>query len=113
MENLTYEWSRSPDAGLPAPDITVFLDISPEAAKLRGGYGDERYEKAELQQRVREVFRKIQDDVQQTSGARWTTIDASRGKEVVADELWSYVTELSDGVDEPVKGLWLSSSKKV
>jgi len=57
---LTYEWCRAPDVSLPAPDLTIFLDISPEqAAKEREGYGEERYEKPEMQTRAREVFRMI------------------------------------------------------
>lgn len=108
---FTYDWCRTPDAGLPAPDLTFFLDISPEAAKVRGGYGDERYEKEELQKRVREVFRRIQDDVK-SFGARWISIDASSEMEAVTDELWSYAKEFSDGVDEPVKDLWLASSEQ-
>ncbi|KIK02728.1 hypothetical protein K443DRAFT_677321 [Laccaria amethystina LaAM-08-1] len=31
--------------GLPAPDLILFLDISPEQAKLRGGYWEERYKR--------------------------------------------------------------------
>jgi dTMP kinase len=34
----------------------LFLDISAEDAAKRGGYGDEKYEKKELQDRVRELF---------------------------------------------------------
>ena len=42
--------------GLPRPDLCLFLDISAEDAAKRGGYGDEKYEKKELQDRVRELF---------------------------------------------------------
>ncbi|GJJ11374.1 hypothetical protein Clacol_005606 [Clathrus columnatus] len=104
---LTYEWCRTPDAGLPAPDLILFLDISAEVAKLRGGYGDERYEKAELQQRVREVYKRIQDDMQ-TSGVHWISINASHEMEVVKQEICSYVKDLSNGVNEPIKSLWLT-----
>jgi dTMP kinase len=38
-------WCRFPDMGLPAPDLILFLDISPEQAKLRGGYWEERYKR--------------------------------------------------------------------
>ncbi|OSX64079.1 hypothetical protein POSPLADRAFT_1089880, partial [Postia placenta MAD-698-R-SB12] len=49
---LTYEWCRAPDAGLPAPDLTLFLDVPPAAVRARGGFGDERYERADVQARV-------------------------------------------------------------
>lgn len=49
-------WCRQPEVGLPRPDICLFLDLSPEEAAKRGGFGEERYEKAEMQARVRESF---------------------------------------------------------
>ena len=30
QKGLPYEWCRPPDVGLPAPDLVVFLDITPE-----------------------------------------------------------------------------------
>ncbi len=36
---------QAPDKGLPAPDATIYLSMTPEAAAKRGGYGSERYEK--------------------------------------------------------------------
>ena len=39
---------QAPDKGLPAPDAVIYLAMSPEAASLRGGYGNERYEKVHL-----------------------------------------------------------------
>ena len=52
---LPFEWCRVPDIGLPAPDLVLFLDIAPEQARLRGGFGEERYEKEEMQARVRQA----------------------------------------------------------
>ncbi len=37
-------------AGLPAPDAVFFLNLTAEQAAARGGYGEERYEKAHFQQ---------------------------------------------------------------
>ncbi|KAF8511817.1 thymidylate kinase-domain-containing protein [Hysterangium stoloniferum] len=104
---LTYEWCRAPDIGLPAPDLTIFLDITPDAAKLRGGYGDERYEKEEMQRHVRDVFQRIKDDVCQTGG-RWVVIDAGREKEVVQHEIREHVGELVGSIDSKVGSLWSS-----
>jgi dTMP kinase len=53
---LTLEWAKHPEVGLPRPDAVVFLDLEPEEAMMRGGYGEEKYEKKEMQQRVREGF---------------------------------------------------------
>jgi len=108
-KRLTYEWCRAPDAGLPAPDLTLFLDISPEAAQLRGGYGEERYEKEELQQKVRQVFATIAEDVRR-SGGRWVTIDAGRDRDEVRGDIWDYVKDLSGGLEQLLLGrLWPES----
>lgn len=36
--------------------MCLFLDISAEEAAERGGYGEERYESSQMQDRVRELF---------------------------------------------------------
>lgn len=48
---------QAPDRGLPAPDLVLYLDIPLEVAEQRGGYGQERYEKREMQQQVRGLLR--------------------------------------------------------
>ena len=45
------------EVGLPAPDLTVFLSISAADAQQRGGYGAERYENKEMQERVEAAVR--------------------------------------------------------
>jgi dTMP kinase len=45
-------WCKAPDAGLPAPDLVVYLELDHAAAAARAGFGGERYEKAEFQDRV-------------------------------------------------------------
>jgi dTMP kinase len=45
---------QAPDRGLPAPDLVLYLDIPLGVAEQRGGYGQERYEKREMQQQVRD-----------------------------------------------------------
>jgi len=101
---LTYEWCRAPDVSLPAPDLTLFLDISPEqAAKQREGYGEERYEKLEMQVRVREVFERIGKEM---GTGKWKTVDAGRTREEVEKDIWEKVSPLVEGVNEPVGRLW-------
>ena len=67
--NLSMEWCRQSDRGLPKPDLVCFLDVSAEEAAKRGGFGDERYEKAEFQQKVRQNYNLMMDP------EYWTTID--------------------------------------
>jgi dTMP kinase len=104
-KGLSYEWCRAPDISLPAPDVTIFLDISPEKAKERGGYGDERYEKEEMQVRVREVFRRIGGEMQD-DGGNWTEVDAGRERVVVSEALWELVEPLVQGVKSSIQRLW-------
>ena len=56
LPGLGLEWARHPDVGLPRPDLCVFLDVSPETAASRGGFGGEKYEQTDFQARVRELF---------------------------------------------------------
>ncbi|KAK0668080.1 thymidylate kinase-domain-containing protein [Cercophora samala] len=53
---LPLSWARSPEVGLPRPDLVLFLDLDEQEARKRGGWGGEVYEKAEMQRRVRELF---------------------------------------------------------
>ncbi|KAG5643874.1 hypothetical protein DXG03_009504 [Asterophora parasitica] len=107
-KGISYEWCRAPDVGLPAPDLSLFLDISPEAAKTRGGYGEERYEKEEMQRRVGEVFRRIGKEIDGggREDGRWVNIDAGKEKEVVEGEVWALVEPLARGVEGPLRRLW-------
>ena len=111
---LSYEWCRNPEIGLPAPDLTMFLDIAPEKARERGGYGEERYEKEEVQRRVRGVFERIGREMLaggagETAGSertRWVKVDAGEQKDAVHDIIWGLLDPLIHGVEEPLKRLW-------
>jgi dTMP kinase len=83
LQGLDFEWCRSPDIGLPSPDLTLFLHLTPEVAAKRGGYGEERYESVSMQSKVRECFTTIGQEMQ---GKNWQIIDASRGVEEVAQD---------------------------
>lgn len=106
-KGLSYEWCRSPDVSLPAPDLTLFLDITPAAAKQRGGYGEERYEKEDMQRKVGEIFRRIGREMNE-EGGRWVAIDAGREKERVSTEVWNLVEPLVGGVERTLQRLWMN-----
>ncbi|XP_006459808.1 hypothetical protein AGABI2DRAFT_219178 [Agaricus bisporus var. bisporus H97] len=109
------EWCRAPDISLPAPDLTIFLDFSPAEAQRRSGYGEERYEKIDVQNRVREIFHRLgqemvhndNDNHRRDSSQEWVVVDASKDREVIADELWRLVEPLATkGVEGEIKQLW-------
>ncbi|KAK3712099.1 Thymidylate kinase [Vermiconidia calcicola] len=55
-KTMDLAWCRHPEEGLPRPDLCLFLDLSSEEAAKRGGFGTERYEKQDLQARVRDLY---------------------------------------------------------
>lgn len=73
---LDLDWCKAPERGLIAPDAVLYLQISIEEAAKRGGFGEERYEKVELQQKVKEKFDAMRDDT-------WHTVDANQPMENV------------------------------
>ncbi|XP_028111536.1 thymidylate kinase-like [Camellia sinensis] len=68
-KGLDIEWCKAPEMGLLAPDLVLYLDIPPEKAAEKGGYGGERYEQLEFQRKVARSYQILHD-------ASWKTIDA-------------------------------------
>ncbi|KAI2476614.1 Thymidylate kinase [Pyrenophora tritici-repentis] len=81
---MSLEWCRNPELGLPRPDLCIFLDISAEDAAKRGGYGAEKYEKKDMQDRVRVLFETL---MQRKEGEDFVRIDAGASEEAVAAEV--------------------------
>lgn len=105
-KGLPLEWCRAPDVSLPAPDLTLFFDISPDKAKERGGYGAERYEKEDIQRRVRAIFRQLGDEMPKDGTGRWVVIDAGQELDTVARDVWREVEGVVGEMRGPVGKLW-------
>lgn len=99
--DLSLEWAWQPEAGLPCPDLLLFLSVSSEEAAKRGGYGEERYETTPMQQRVRELFGEL---LAMNHGCKILEIDASASQDEVNDRLLDPVLELlaSKQLEEPL-----------
>ncbi|CAI5479024.1 unnamed protein product [Closterium sp. Yama58-4] len=101
-KGLDVHWCKSTEVGLPAPDAVIYLDIDPQRAAERGGYGGERYEKVEFQQRVAQHFHALKDDT-------WVVVDASQPLDDVASQVCkvaeSIVCKCKAGV-LPLRYLW-------
>ncbi|BDD58735.1 hypothetical protein MAP00_003991 [Monascus purpureus] len=82
--SLSLQWAWQPEVGLPRPDICIFLNISPEQAAKRGGFGVERYENSTMQNRVREIFQSV-FDLQESGDVR--IIDAGRSIDEVSQDI--------------------------
>jgi dTMP kinase len=90
-KGLDFNWCRSPDIGLPVPDLVIFLALDAEIASTRGitpltegDYGLERFEKVPLQKKVQEIFMKIKDE-------SWFVVDASKDVEEVSLTIMSQI----------------------
>lgn len=89
--DLSLQWARAPEVGLPRPDLCLFLDISPEAAAARGGFGDERYERGDMQNKVRDLFYEM---MRMADGSDIRVIDAGHDVERVEGEIWEKVEKI-------------------
>lgn len=100
-KGLDIEWCKAPDRGLLAPDLVLYLDIPPEKAAERGGYGDERYEHTEFQKKVAQQYKALHDASWQIIDARLPLEDVEKLlKEIVLD----CVTTCKTG--KPLSQLW-------
>ncbi|RYE99706.1 MAG: hypothetical protein EOO77_35105, partial [Oxalobacteraceae bacterium] len=89
---------RSPDVGLPEPDLVLFLDLDDATAAQRGGYGEERYERRDVQARVRAAFHSLLD-----ACASVVRIDAGQAIEAVERDIWTAVERcLAKQVDDKI-----------
>ena len=106
------EWCRGPDISLPAPDLTFFFDISPEKARERGGYGEERYEKEEIQTRVRTVFNQLLGEANEKGDCgKIVVIDAGRDVDAVGYAVWEEVQQFLSSIHQQTTRLWHSHQK--
>lgn len=86
--DLTLQWARECDVGLPRPDVCILLDIAPDIAQQRGGFGAEKYETIKMQAKVRELFHEL---LKRPDGEDMVVIDAGRSLEDVKQDMWRTV----------------------
>ena len=99
---LDLEWAWAPEIGLPVPDAVVYLTLDEEEQQRRGGWGEERYEKREMQRNVRESFEGVWRGVQ-GMGVRVVRVDAGEDVDDVSVKVWEGVrdaVERKRGFDE-------------
>ena len=86
-QGLDPGWLEDIQRHLPAADLTLLLDIAPETAVRRKASGRDRYERdLALLGRVRGSY------MRQAAGSGWTTLDANRDREAVAEDVWRVVS---------------------
>ncbi|XP_020614792.1 thymidylate kinase-like [Orbicella faveolata] len=97
-------WCKNPDRGLPNPDVVFYLDISIKDAQTRGSFGDERYEKVEIQERVADIYKQLRSD-------DWKVVDAMKDVNEIHADIRNTVLELEGQFAKtPLKGLWTNEN---
>mmetsp|Transcript_36893 Transcript_36893/g.59137 ORF Transcript_36893/g.59137 Transcript_36893/m.59137 type:complete len:233 (-) Transcript_36893:128-826(-) len=77
------QWCYQPEVGMISPDLVIWLDMPLEDVKSRGGFGEERYEKLEMQERVQKLFSKFAEIDEDT----WTRVDARGSVESIHEKI--------------------------
>ncbi|XP_028817268.1 thymidylate kinase [Denticeps clupeoides] len=97
------EWCKSPDVGLPKPDLVMFLQLPPSVAAARGEFGTERYETSVFQQAVQSKFDQLMED----PTVNWQVIDAARSVEEVHKDIKQFAMNTINAVEkQPIGDLW-------
>ncbi|KAJ2571024.1 Thymidylate kinase [Coemansia sp. RSA 1813] len=102
-KRLNLKWCKAPDVGLIAPDRVFFLDIHPDDAAKRAGYGEEIYEKREMQIEVRVKFFSIMDST-------WSVVDAAKDPDEIHRQIASLTMKAFKKHEEnptPISKLWM------
>ena len=82
------------------PDLCLFLDISPDTAANRGGFGHERYERDEMQKRVRALFHEL---LSGPDGSHMRIVDAGQDMEKVSDDMLRLVDDvIKNNISKPL-----------
>ncbi|XP_062371551.1 thymidylate kinase [Sardina pilchardus] len=97
------DWCKSPDVGLPKPDLVMFLKLNPAEAEGRGEFGTERYETTVFQRTVQSRFEQLMKD----PSINWQVIDAARTIEDVHTDIKEHTENAISKVEEqPLEELW-------
>jgi dTMP kinase len=83
----------------------LFLDLDAKEAEKRGAYGEEKYEKREMQQRVRQFFASLsEENLYQEESYDLVMIDAGDSIEGLANTIWVKVLEDVKAVEAGSRG---------
>jgi dTMP kinase len=89
---LDARWLESMQEPLPAPDLTILLDMAPEVSLARKQAGRDKYERdLDLLGRVRQSY------LRQAQEGQWIVLDAVRDRSVVAGDVRAAVAPFLSG----------------
>ncbi|RKP14518.1 thymidylate kinase [Piptocephalis cylindrospora] len=107
-KGLPLDWCRDPDRGLLRPDLVLLLDQPISIAANRDGWGEERYERVDFQERVRSCFHDL------STHQDWKLIEAARDIPTVHTDILRHVQEAIQRSSDPGPlsfDLWQPASK--
>ena len=114
-KGLDLEWCKTPDAGLPQPDVILFMRLSVDATAGRGGFGLERYESGAFQEKVLMQFNKLAEEARDKQAGLWVDVDASGSVEDVHQRVRDAILPALVGLETasglPLKTLWQGASE--
>jgi dTMP kinase len=85
-QGLDAAWLEDIQKYLPQPDVTFLLDINPDVSASRKTADRDKYERdLALLGRVRASY------VRQAAAGGWSTLNANRDREAVAEDVWKVV----------------------
>lgn len=98
------DWCANTDAGLPKPDLVIFLRANPTVAAARVQFGTERYENVQFQTLVQRQFTRMMEE---DSSVNWKIIDASRTIDAIHDDILQHsIAAINATTSSPPGGLW-------
>jgi len=89
------ELPQALNSRFPVPELTIFLDITPEIAleRIKNRSSHEIYENLDFQKKVRERYIDLIRNYDKTGG-KIEIIDASGHIQEVADKVWSVISQM-------------------
>jgi dTMP kinase len=85
-QGLEPAWLAEMQKNLPQPDITFLLDINPDVSARRKTADRDKYE------RDLALLGRVRASYMRQAQAGWTTLDANREREAVAEDVWKVVS---------------------
>ncbi|XP_031844304.1 thymidylate kinase [Nomia melanderi] len=96
------DWCKTPDQGLPRPDMVIYLKVSAKSQRIRSNWGEERFENAKIQETVASNYLTLMDNT-------WAIIDADQDKTVIHSQILEKVLDTIKKVkDLPIGDLYSS-----
>ena len=87
-KGLNADWCKTPEKGLPRPDLIIYLKPEKmEDVVGREGFGEEMYEKADFQRKVKEAYEN------HIIEKNWKIVNASQNIEDVSNEIRRIISE--------------------